>query len=216
MMLFKEGLEDFGIILKGSSVSRLSEVSNNFNHCFIVNNNNLEFKNLAPLIKGKQIVHFVGRGKNAALKRRFYNELEIKNVQFNKAELDDKIERMIKLYNSYGMTCHMLPKELIPYNAFFSGVGDYKTKHPNTGVLSIIYGAHIIKPKKLWIIGLDFYESDYLVRRRGVTPLKDQRNKMERLNLSGQFIKLVEDNPNIDFQLITNANLSKVKNLNIL
>ena len=37
-MLFPSNLENFGVILKGSSIVRLSEVSNRFENCFIVNN----------------------------------------------------------------------------------------------------------------------------------------------------------------------------------
>jgi len=37
-MYFPKNLKNFGIILKGSSVSRLPQISNKFNHCFMVNN----------------------------------------------------------------------------------------------------------------------------------------------------------------------------------
>lgn len=216
-MYFQKYLENFGVVLKGASLSRLSEISNQFQHCFIVNNNNLEYKNLSKFLVNKEIVHFVNRSKTAPLKRKYYNELKINNIQFNKSELDEEIVKVKKIYEKFGLTCHMLPEELLNYNSYFFGKGNYDRKHPNTGVLSIIYAAHILKPQRLWIIGLDFYESDYLYRRRWNNPLSDQREKMEKLDISGQFIKLVKDNPNIKFNLITNSSsLPKINNLKIM
>ena len=122
-----------------------------------------------------------------------------------------------RIYESFKLTCHNLPESLLEYNKFFFGKGDYEEKHPNTGVLSIIYAVEILKPKKLWIIGLDFYESDYLFRRPWHWDLNNQRNKMIRLDIPGQFIKLVRENPNIEFNLITNcSSLTNINNLNIL
>ena len=45
---------------------------------------------------------------------------------------------------------------------------------------------------------------------------KYQREKMERLDILGQFIELVKLNQDIQFNMITKANLPKVDNLNIL
>ncbi len=216
-MYFKTNLENFGVILKGSSLSRISEISNKFKQCFIVNNNNVEYKKLSKYLIDKEIVHFVNRSRTAPLKRRYYKELKIKNIQFSKSELDEENKKVKIKYESYGLTCHMLPEELLEYNKYYSGKGNYEKKHPNTGLLSIIYATRIIKPKTLWIIGLDFYQSDYLFRRIWNNPLSGQREKMEKLDISGQFISLVKENINIEFNLITNCNsLPKIDNLNIL
>jgi len=215
-MIFNQPIDDFGIVLKGESLSRISEIVDKFQFCFIVNNNDLEYKKFANFIKNKEIVHFVNRSKTAPLRRKYYRELNITDIQFNKAELDEEIVKVKRIYERYGLNCHLLPKELLSYNDYFLGKGNYERKHPNTGVLSIIYAAHIIKPKRIWIIGLDFYQSDYLFRRRWNNPLNGQREKMEKLNISGQFIELVKSNPNIQFNMITKATLPKVDNLNIL
>ena len=222
-MLFPDNLENFGVILKGSSIVRLNEISDRFENCFIVNNidknknnKNSEYSLVAPLIKNKKIVHFVNRLKTAPLFRKHYEELGIKDIQFSKALLDAELTKMKRTYDSFGLTCHRLPESLLSHNDYFSGKGDYETKHPNTGVLSIIYATKIIKPKNLWIIGLDFYEADYLYRRPWHWELENQRNKMKRLDIPGQFAKLVEENPQISFNVISNANLPSIKNLNIL
>ena len=66
-MLFEKYLDDFGIVLKGSSLSRIAEISSKFENCFIVNNNNLEYKRFSEFIKSKKVVHFVNRSKKKVL-----------------------------------------------------------------------------------------------------------------------------------------------------
>ena len=99
-MLFPDDLENFGVILKGSSIKRLKEISNRFENCFIVNNidknkNNedSEYSLVAPLIKNKNIVHFVNRLKTAPLLKEHYKELGIKDIQFTKSLLDAKLNK---------------------------------------------------------------------------------------------------------------------------
>ena len=222
-MYFPKNLDDFGVILKGASVARLPQVSDRFDHCYMVNNfdrniNNedSEYSIVAPELKGKQIVHFVNRLDTAPLLPEHYKELDIRDVQFTKCELDHMILGMKHLYESYGLKCHMLPEELLGYNDFFQGVGNYAKKHPNTGVLAIIYAAHMLKPKNLWVVGLDFYQNDYLFRRPWQAPLKQQKAKMDRTNMVEHFIDVVKRNPDVNFKMITNAELPELKNLEII
>ena len=35
----------------------------------------------------------------------------------------------------------------------------------NAGILALCYTLDVIKPKNLWICGLDFYSKDYIFRR---------------------------------------------------
>ncbi len=67
-MYFEKNLDDFGVILKGASVARLPQVSDRFDHCYMVNNFDRNVKNedteysiVAPELKGKKIAHFVNR-----------------------------------------------------------------------------------------------------------------------------------------------------------
>ena len=222
-MYFPNNLKDFGVILKGASVARIDTVSDNFEHCYMVNNfdrniNNAdsEYSIVAPVLKGKNIVHFVNRLNTAPLLPEHYKELGITEIQFTKCEYDSMISQMRGLYESYGLNCHLLPEELLGYNDFFAGTGNYAKKHPNTGVLAIIYAAHILKPKNLWVVGLDFYQNDYLFRRPWQAPLKQQKAKMDRTNMVEHFIDVVRRNPNVNFKMVTNASLPSVKNLEIV
>ncbi len=135
-MYFPKNLDNFGVVLKGASVARLPQVSDKFDHCYMVNNfdrninnNDSEYSIVAPELKGKQIVHFVNRLDTAPLLPEHYEELGIRDVQFTKCELDVMLSHMKRIYNNYGLTCHLLPEELLGYNDFFQGVGNYAKKH---------------------------------------------------------------------------------------
>ena len=39
-------------------------------------------------------------------------------------------------------------------------------KFPNAGLLALCYTLDVIKPKNLWICGLDFYSKDYILEDR--------------------------------------------------
>ena len=229
-MYFQKNLENFGVILKGSSVAGLPKISDKFENCFIVNNidknkNNQEseYSIIAPYIKGKKVAHFVNRLQTAPLLREHYQELAIKNIQFTKLQLDPQLAYMKNVYESYGLECHMLPPELLEYNKYFAdkyylqpGDSNYSKKHPNTGVLSVIYAAHILKPKNLWIAGLDFYQSDYLFRRPWHNPLENQQLKMKNTDMVGHFVDIVKRNPDVNFKMMTNCNnLPEMENLEI-
>ncbi len=215
-------MKNFGVVLKGSSVARINEVSHMFDDCFIVNNIDRNINNqesewsiIAPAVKGKNIVHFVNRLQTAALYPLHYKELGIKEVQFSKTGLDKHLSQMKPYYESLDLKTNFLPPELLEYNKFFDdkfylkpGDSDYSKKHPNTGVLAIIYAAHIIKPEFLWVIGLDFYQTDYLFRRPWQSPLKNQRLKMQNTGMQGHFVDIVGKNPTVKFKLITAADFS--------
>ena len=222
-MYFPKDLENFGVVLKGASLSKLSKISDNFDHCFIVNNidknvdpNKTEYNLVAPNIEGKEIAHFVNRLPTTPLLKKHYLKLNIKHIQFSKTKLDFRLKKMKKLYESYGLTCHCLPKELLNYNVCFEGLGNFKNKHPNTGVLSIIYVAHILKPTNIWIIGLDLYQSDYLFRRPWQSPLKNQMERMDGLKMLEHFMEILKTHPNVNFKLVTNTSFPDVDNLEII
>ena len=187
-MYFPKNLNNFGVVLKGASVARLPQISDKFDHCYMVNNfdrntnnDDSEYTLVAPLLKGKQIAHFVNRLDTAPLLPQHYRELGIKHIQFTKVELDGHLRKVKRLYDSYGLTCHFLPEELLGYNEYFEGTGDYAKKHPNTGVLAIIYAAH-----------------------------------MDRTDMVNHFIDVVARNSDVNFKMITNAKLPNLNNLEVI
>ena len=82
------------------------------------------------------------------------------------------------------LNVYFLPEKLRKYNDRFGD--EYKLKFPNTGVLSIIYTLDILKPKNLWLFGLDFYTTDYYVEQiKSPHPTSKtvQNSKIVRLNI---------------------------------
>ena len=94
------------------------------------------------------------------------------------------------------------------YNSFFEG--RYRLKFPNLGVLAICYTLDVIRPKKLWICGLDFFSEDYAFRRQHQTPLQLQQKKMEESNLPDVTMKIISLYSNTEVYLY-----SYYKNLKI-
>jgi hypothetical protein len=230
MAYFSENLDNFGIVLKGSSVRHLSDFADNFDHCFMVNNfdrnienENSEWSTVAPHLRGKEIAHFVNRLTTAPLLQEHYEELNIKHVQFSKMKIDHMIAAVKPYYEQCGLQCHFLPEAALAYNDFFEdkyflkpGDSNYSKKHPNTGVLAVIYAAHILKAKNVWIVGLDFYQSDYLHRRPWQTPLERQQLKMKNTDMIGHFADVIQRNQDIQFNLVTKAkNIPKLNNLRV-
>jgi len=229
-MYFPKNLDNFGVILKGSSVKKIFTIADKFEHCFMVNNfdrninnENSEWQTVSPHLKGKQIVHFVNRLTTAPLLKEHYEELNIKHVQLSKTKIDDAIAIVKPYYEDCGLKCHFLPEEALKYNDFFDdkyylkpGDSNYKSKHPNTGVLAIIYAAGLLQPKNIWIAGLDFYQSDYLYRRPWQTPLKGQQAKMKNTDMVNHFADVVRRNPEINFHMVTNARLPELNNLEVV
>ena len=229
-MYFPNDLDSFGIVLKGSSVAHIGDYADKFDHCFMVNNfdrnndnNKSEWSTVAPHLKGKDIVHFVNRLTTAPLLEKHYKELNIRHVQFSKTDIDSALAIVKPYYEQCGLRCHFLPKEALKYNDFFDdkyylkpGDSNYKTKHPNTGVLAIIYAAGLLKPKHLWVVGLDFYQSDYLFRRPWQTSLENQQLKMLNTDMTGHFIDMVKRTPDVQFHLVTKATtVPEMKNLEV-
>jgi len=181
---FCEGLESFGILLKGRSLEQLPRFDGQFEDCFVVNNFDEEMRLVGDSLAGKRCVHVVNRLMTAPLQPCNYERLNIKDVQLPKvsAFADKRLYRSIQHYRSLGLNVHFLPRKLLESNRRDFG-REYLKKYPNTGVLAIIYALEILRPRELWVIGLDFYQSDYLVRRPHQNPINLQREKIRRTNL---------------------------------
>jgi hypothetical protein len=112
--------------------------------------------------------------------------------------------KAIRHYQSLGLKTVFLPKDMINRSKDIYGA-EFAKKFPNTGQLAMYYTIEIIKPKNLWVIGLDFYQADYLCRegRPHMATIELQRTKMKRMNA----VKVVEDwiteHPEINFNIVT-------------
>lgn len=218
---FGDGVEDFGIILKGKSVEKLPTVAAEFDNCFIVNNFDPEMEVVGDSLLNKNIVHFVCRTMTTPLLPENYRKLNIREVQLSKATAagDRALMYAISYYRSLGLRTVFLPKKLFEvstavYGDRWSGVDK---KFPNTGHLAIYYALKYIQPRRLWIVGLDFYKSDYLMRRSHLTPLEKQRNKMKSIDAVNVVQNWIREHPDVQFNIVTYFDgLEQRPNLRIL
>jgi len=181
--LFNSNTENFGILLKGNSVSSVINYFNNFDACFIVNNFERELPEFENVLNNKEIIHFINRLPTAPMSFSSYMALNIEKIMFMKPfDISDlSMLRNYMLYKFLRKRVYFLPRSIQKTDW---GFGDeYKKKFPNAGILSLIYALEVIKPKNLWIFGLDFYHGDYLKRRKHQNPIEIQREKFDRLKL---------------------------------
>jgi hypothetical protein len=217
---FQNDLKDFCIVLKGKSVENLPKIAKEFNDCFIVNNFDLEMEIVGNSLLNKNIVHFVCRTMTTPMTPDNYRKLNIKEIQLSNSTVLEHFKALIKViphYQSLGLKTVFLPKDIIRVSKDLYGV-EFAKKFPNTGQLAMYYALEIIKPKNLWVIGLDFYQADYLCRdgRPHLTPIEKQRAKMTRTNA----VQVVEDwvtcHPEVNFNIVTYyEGLKPQKNLRI-
>jgi hypothetical protein len=181
---FPKGMDSFSIMLKGKSLEQLPNYDKEFENCFLVNNFDKEIEAIGDSLIGKKCVHFVNRVMTAPLQPENYKRFNITEIQLPKVSAigDHSLKRAIAHYKHLGLNMHFLPKKLLEFNKRDFGK-EYAKKYPNTGIIAIIYALEMLRPKTLWIIGLDFYQSDYLFRRPHQNPIHVQQAKMNRINL---------------------------------
>lgn len=200
---FSKGMESFAIMLKGKSLELFPKYDQEFENCFLVNNYDEEVELIGNSLLGKKCVQFVNRLETAFMHPKNYQKFNITDIQMNKLSAfgDQMGKRCLKYYKSLGLKTHFLPKQLLQFNKDFGK--EYAKKYPNTGILAIIYSLETLRPKTLWIIGLDFYQSDYLVRRPHQNPLDVQQAKMRRINLIEVTANIFRKYPKVKINMIS-------------
>lgn len=200
---FPKRMESFGVILKGKSLEQFPRYDKEFKNCFLVNNFDKEIELMGNSLIGMKCVQFVNRLETACMFPENYQKFNIADIQLSKVSAfgDQRLRRVIKYYKSLGLKTHFLPKKLLLFNKEFDK--EYAKKYPNTGILAIIYALEMFRPKVFWIIGLDFYQSDYLVRRPHQNPIHVQRAKMKKLNLVEVTANILKRFPSVKVNIVT-------------
>ena len=91
----------------------------------------------------------------------------------------------------------------------YTGNSAYKNKFPNTGILSILYAAEILKVKNLYIIGLDFFTNDYFFRNEFSNSVDSNYKKFVDLKIFEYFLEFISKNADTKFFLKTNYKFKK-------
>ena len=216
-----ENLDNFAVLLKGASLENLPEFINEFDDCLIVSDYDVELNAIGTYLKNKNITHFTNRSKQASLSKANYDAYQIKNIQLGQVFRWNHF-RLMETYIHYKLmggdfTVHSLPEKLLQYH---QGLGEeYYLKFPNTGILSLIYALEMVRPKTLWVFGLDFYSVPYMVTQMQAATLKlnEQAGKMGRLDLMDYVYGLFEKFPATRINMVSYyKNWPKIANMNSL
>ena len=213
--VFSSEVENFSVLLKGRSLKAIIEMRPNFSSCFIVNNFEREAVMLEDLLSNKEVVHFVNRLPTAPMSYSTYMAYGIEKVVFMKPfdPLDFSMLRNHLLLKIMGKKVHYLPRDIQKQDWGFGS--EYKKKFPNAGILSLIYALEILRPKNLWIFGLDFYQADYLYRRKHQNELELQQGKFDQLNLIDFTSKMFSSYKDTQIHLVTSfAEFPETSNVN--
>lgn len=195
--------EKIGILMKGKSLEKLSLISDKFDECFVVNWEG-EAKKFRKDLAGKGVTYV------SNWKCRFKNEnlgiLNINRVFFplTKNMSEEKLVNIFKQCERHGMaTIDFLSDEH----------EDVPLRIRNTGVGCVFY-VSLLKPKEIWIAGLDFYYGAYLLDQ----PYANQfEYYTKEYNLIDSFVRIVKEHPDIQYNILTYCKkLPKLDNLNIL
>jgi hypothetical protein len=204
---FSKEIDSFAVLLKGSSLDKLSQYHKEFNSCFIVSDYDDELIAIGKYLKEKDIAHFTNRSKQSSLSKTNYQEFNIKHIQTGQVFRLNHF-RLMETYLHYkrmmiGLKVHSLPEGLLRFHNSFGS--EYALKFPNTGILSLIYTLEIVKPKVLWIFGLDFYSTPYMMKQSQgtVLSLEQQQSKLNRLNLPEYVSNLFQKYPETKIMMVS-------------
>jgi len=191
-------MNDFGIILRGKSLDKLPLICEHFNRCWIINS----FENLhseIKCLKGKTIGHYCNVLETTVMPEAFYVDFNIEEVVISRFTWTRDARQARKRYQKQGIKeFSLIPQDLSRYTKQFNRK---HLKHPSTGVMSIIDAVERLKPKHVWICGLDFYEVDYLYRRDLAKPIEKQRFCMEHNEIPQQVFDFIEEHPKMFFHI---------------
>ena len=178
--MFISSTENIGILCRGQSLQLLNKFENYFDKCFIVNDFKKEIDEFENILKNKEIIHFVSRISKVSLQKEQYKNFNIKSIQMSVAFnlFDFQFLKSYMKYNLYNFNVSLMPKSFLqnlylkPYSKFKNQerYKNYKSKFPNTGLLSVFYAAEYLNVKNIYICGLDFYTADYVFRSNRASP----------------------------------------------
>jgi len=212
MSLYPSNINNFGIILKGKSIKKIGAVYENYPYQMIVNNFDLEYKPLKKYLIHKYTVQMTNALKTAICHKNVYRGMGIGKILASRPNHDENFRKIRYRYSRMGMDVYPFPDKSMRLSSVFGN----DQKYGMTGIAAVVYVLDIIKPKHLWIVGLDFYQKDYLYRRAHQYPLS--RTKSRFAGYPALFIEhIVSKNPKTMFHMVTYyKHFPKLKNLEII
>lgn len=199
-----DSTNSIGIILRGQSIERLPIIIDNFETCFIVNWHREEFDLLGDYILEKNVMQYTNLKHNAMFSEEVYRKFNITKVAVPYCESMVDVRDFFEQQKTYGVEkFDFLPEEYIE---------ELDTRPRNSGLTCIFYSSQVLKAKEIWIIGLDFYSTNYIGKSTGK---KDPEIREERM--MKRFVKYIEKFSHIQYNILSyNEKIPKFGNLNII
>jgi len=171
-------LSTLAVLCRGSSLSCLDEMHDQFDHCFIVGQFDKALIRLGSFLQGKKIVPIINKSTIQTSKK-VCKRFGIRDLQ---CTFDGWIDRpmskgrrqlfqKIKSSNPW-LTTHAAPPGIRERR----GDVDWCT----SGIYAVDLAA-FLRPKHIIVVGLDFYEADYFAREKVHVSLKKNRKRQDEM-----------------------------------
>jgi hypothetical protein len=204
-------------------------VAGNFDNCYVVNHFEKELSQFRDIFDSMEITQFINRRGTVRMSKQTYEDFGITELQYNMPQFingwwrkqriphmqtlqaDKKTKKRWREYcDDYGLVLLWLPDDVLFWNEWFAirhvenYPGEYMWKHPNTGIQACIVAAETKGSEEIYVVGLDFYQDDYLHRRDVCLPLTRQRAKMKRTRMIEHFEDVLDHYKDIQWHIVTN------------
>ena len=184
------------IIASGESLKHICELKNDVANCpaYIVNANiSHALRSYPDVFNCLQLKHIANRMEPSILDKELYLKYKIKDLYFTVPE-ERKLEisRSIAKVKSYGikdLNIRFVPKELLKLYQSMNNITFY----------GVMLAAHVDKADEIYMVGLDFWEGEYLNKLSS----PKQKNLPFEKNLYRLFKDLISYHLNIKFRLFT-------------
>jgi hypothetical protein len=205
-------LKDVGILCKGKSLDGLPYIIDRFSHCLILNKWTWEMvEKSGNCLKGKKILHWVNHHLTSLLDKGLYEELNVTEGIFwwterHMAGETKDVKPAVTLQKKYLKKLHFMP------DRFYNDCN----RITNSGIMCPLFVADELKPKNVWIAGLDFHCTPYLVGEE----TNFQKRRIEEglgKELADKFSAIVAVYPEVQFNVLTYyKELPDLKNLRVI
>ena len=184
------------ILGRGTSLKKLSvynniedksvSIINNFNH-------ELELDYIKDFLKGKSITQFINRESASFLTPQHYSNFNIDCVlNVLKDEYNQSFIR--GTLNQNNIKTNYLPNSILDFSK------DGKGGFPTTGILGIVYSTVVLNEKNIYIIGVDFYDTNYNSGRVS----QDYQTK-KGLVMKDFLFKHIQKTPDVNYKMCTDS-----------
>jgi len=183
-----------GVLGRGISLTEADRLD--FLDDFIVANitsQELKTEPIRSLLKGKRIINFINIGEGM-LHPWYLMKYNVYKYVINRFKPNGSSVRIRSPRNEYatewfGFKTDLLPEEMAPY---LEGVS-------STGLVAVTYAAIALQKKDIYVVGIDFYEADYLTK-----PLENRLESRDTCDKMMRFVtSLIAKCPGTNFHFIT-------------